>query len=149
MAGAREVLDLGSALVRLAHLANHVFADVSRAHGLTPQQVQLLCRLTAKPVGMSELGVALHLEKSSLSGLVDRVERRGLVTRTTDPQDRRACRIGLTAEGRAVGLRAHREIVARLEDHASDVTATERRHLIALATRLTDPDAEPDPQRAR
>jgi DNA-binding MarR family transcriptional regulator len=144
-----EVADLGSALVRLAHLANHVFADVSRAHGLTPQQVQLLCRLTAEPVGMSELGAALHLEKSSLSGLVARVERRGLVTRVPDPHDRRACRIALTAEGRTAARRAHREIVARLEERAGNVSPAERRHLVGLATRLTDSDVERAERRAR
>ncbi|WP_203662578.1 MarR family winged helix-turn-helix transcriptional regulator [Actinocatenispora rupis] len=136
MNGPDEELDLGTALVRLAHLVNRVFAEVSRAHGLSPQQVQLLCRLAPGPVGMRDLCAALHLEKSSLSGLVDRIERRGLVTRTPDAHDRRACRIALTAKGLALGVRAHRAIITRLEQLAGDSTPIERRHLVALTTRL-------------
>jgi DNA-binding MarR family transcriptional regulator len=142
MVEADDAMDLGSALVRLAHVVNHVFAEVSRAHGLTPQQVQLLCRLTAGPVGMTELGAALHLEKSSLSGLVNRIARRGLVARVADPGDRRACQVALTTAGTAVGLRAHEQIVAHLEDRAADASPAERRNLIALSTRLA-----PTPER--
>ncbi|GLY92559.1 hypothetical protein [Actinoallomurus iriomotensis] len=35
------------ALVRMSHLVQHVFADVSRSHGTTPQQAHLLCVLSA------------------------------------------------------------------------------------------------------
>jgi DNA-binding MarR family transcriptional regulator len=61
-----------AALVRLSHLVQHVFADVSRDHDITPQQTQLLCMLIGGPVGMTELSRLMHLEKSSLTGLVDR-----------------------------------------------------------------------------
>src|SRR3954471_25014226 len=94
-----EELGFVDACVRLAHLVQHVFADVSRQHELTPQQTQLLCMLSHGPVGMTELSRLLHLERSSLTGLVDRVERRGLVTRVRDSRDRRACHIVLTSQG--------------------------------------------------
>ena len=61
---------LAEALMRLSQLVAHVFADVSRGRDLTPQQAQLLCTLLEGPVGMTELGRLLHLEKSSLTGLV-------------------------------------------------------------------------------
>jgi DNA-binding MarR family transcriptional regulator len=43
-----------------------------------------------------------RLEPSSMTGLIDRMERDGLVERAPDPYDRRAQRISLTASGRAV-----------------------------------------------
>jgi DNA-binding MarR family transcriptional regulator len=103
------------ALVRLTHLVQHVFADVSRDQGLTSQQAQLLCRLHLGPVRMAELSRALHLEKSSLTGLVDRVEARGLVARVRDADDRRACHVELTAEGDRLAVACHREVSARLD----------------------------------
>ena len=46
-------IELAGSLVRLSHLVQHVFADVSRQHDLTPQQAQLLCVLMNGPLGMS------------------------------------------------------------------------------------------------
>lgn len=57
----------------------------------------MLCVLMARPYGMSELGAVLRLAKSSLTGLVDRTERNGLVRREVDPRDTRAVRVALTA----------------------------------------------------
>ncbi|MBF8194408.1 MarR family transcriptional regulator [Nonomuraea sp. K274] len=109
------VLPLTDALVRLAHLVQQVFAEVSREHDLTPQQAQLLCLLMRGPVGMTELTRSLHLEKSSLTGLVDRAEKRGLVARCRDSRDRRACRIALTCDGARVAVLAHEGVTERLE----------------------------------
>jgi DNA-binding MarR family transcriptional regulator len=47
----------------------------------------------------SELGRKAGLEPSSMTGLLDRMERDNLVKRTPDPQDRRASRIELTYDG--------------------------------------------------
>src|ERR1700727_1687457 len=89
-------MGIAAALVRSAFLVNAVYAESGREHGLTPQQGQLLCVLMAQPYGMSELGAMLGLAKSSLTGLVDRTERNGLVRREPDPQDTRAVRGALT-----------------------------------------------------
>jgi DNA-binding MarR family transcriptional regulator len=124
------VLSLTEALVRLAHLVQQVFGEVSREHDLTPQHAQLLCMLIEGPVGMSELTRALHLEKSSLSGLVDRAERRGLVARVRDPRDRRACQIELTCAGAKIAVVAHEGVTARLETLVEEV-APEHRDLLS------------------
>lgn len=47
-----------------------------------------------------ELGRRAGLEPSTMTGLLDRMERDGLVVRTPDPEDRRAQRIQLTDAGR-------------------------------------------------
>lgn len=134
-----EVTELAAGLVRLAHLVQHVFADVSRSYDLTPQQTQLLCVLVDGPFGMTELSRSLHLEKSSLTGLVDRVERRGLVTRVRDDRDRRACRIELTAHGASLGAAAHAEVTDRLDAMADDLPPTDRDHLTTTIAALLAP----------
>ena len=69
-----ESADLATALIRLCFVVQRVFNEASRRYGLTPQHAQLLGVLAGGPVGMAELGEALRLEKSSLSGLIDRAE---------------------------------------------------------------------------
>ena len=49
-----------------------------------------------------ELGKRAGLEPSTMTGLLDRMQRDGLVMRTTDPKDRRVLRIYLTKTGRQV-----------------------------------------------
>lgn len=49
-----------------------------------------------------DLGRCVRLEPSSMTGLIDRMERDGLVCRQPDPGDRRANRIHLTEKGRSV-----------------------------------------------
>jgi DNA-binding MarR family transcriptional regulator len=124
-----EEMDLAAALVRLSHLVQHVFADVSRDYDLTPQQTQLLCVLIRGPVGMTELSRLLHLEKSSLTGLVDRVERRGLVARARDVHDRRACQIALTDDGVQLAASSHEAVTARLDTLARELRPADRTRL--------------------
>jgi DNA-binding MarR family transcriptional regulator len=49
-----------------------------------------------------ELGRRAGLEPSTMTGLLDRMERAGLLTRKADPDDRRAQRVRLTGRGRKV-----------------------------------------------
>ena len=51
---------------------------------------------------MNELARLLELDKSSITGLVDRAERRGLVDRVPSPADGRAVLVRLTHEGRSL-----------------------------------------------
>jgi DNA-binding MarR family transcriptional regulator len=133
-----EDTGLAEALVQLSHLVQQVYADISRRHGLTPQQAQLLCVVArGGAVGMTELSRSLHLEKSSLTGLVDRIERRGLAARARDDQDRRACRIELTHEGIRLAERTHEEVTARLDKLTADLPEADRARLGAVLSELT------------
>ncbi len=49
----------------------------------------------------SKLGKKAGLEPSSMTGMIDRMERDGLIERQSDPNDRRALKIFLTEKGRA------------------------------------------------
>ncbi|MFI6037465.1 MarR family winged helix-turn-helix transcriptional regulator [Streptomyces sp. NPDC051315] len=133
---AGEQIGVGPALVRSAFLVNAVYAESSRAHGITPQQGQLLCALMRQPYGMSELGEVLGLAKSSLTGLVDRTVRRGLVRREADPRDGRAVRVGLTDEGARLAHGFHDETCRRVESLPSGLSGTERDRLAALLARV-------------
>jgi DNA-binding MarR family transcriptional regulator len=125
-----------AALVRSAFLVNAVYAESGREHGLTPQQGQLLCVLMAQSYGMSELGTTLRLAKSSLTGLVDRTERNGLVRREPDPQDSRAVRVALTPGGSALAAEFYAETCRRIDRLADGLSPADRDLLAGLLGRV-------------
>jgi DNA-binding MarR family transcriptional regulator len=126
--------DLGvvAGLVRASFLVNAVYAESARKYGLTVQQGQLLCVLMARPYGMGDLGATLGLEKSSLTGLVDRAVRRGLVRREPDPDDRRAVHVLLTVEGRELADDFYAATCRRVDELAARLSPPERDRLGAL-----------------
>jgi DNA-binding MarR family transcriptional regulator len=125
-----------AALVRSAFLVNAVYTNSGREYGLTPQQGQLLCVLMAQPYGMSDLGAVLGLAKSSLTGLVDRTERNGLVRREPDPRDTRAVRVTLTAEGSKLAEQFYGETCRRVEQLPAGLSAAEQATLADLLGRV-------------
>ena len=125
-------IGMAAALVRSAFLVNAVYAESGREYGLTPQQGQLLCVLMAQPYGMSELGATLGLAKSSLSGLVDRTERNGLVRREPDPQDTRAVRVALTSQGSRLAAEFYAETCRRIEKLPAGLPPADRATLAGL-----------------
>ncbi len=71
---------------------------------LSPAQFNLLNLLPESPDGLtqSELSRELLTHRSNITGLVDRLEARGLVRRQDQVGDRRAWRVVLTPAGRAL-----------------------------------------------
>ena len=118
--------DLASALVQTMHRLQDLHAETSRPLGLTPQQAHLLCVLISGPLGMTELSRILSIERSSLTSMVDRLERRDLVARVANPTDRRACRIELTAAGKDLAHQCHDAVVDRIRDLTSELPAASR-----------------------
>lgn len=130
--------ELAGALVQTMHRLQDLHAETSRPLGLTPQQAHLLCVLLGGPLGMTELSRILSIERSSLTSMVDRLERRDLVIRTANPADRRASHIELTSAGRALAHDAHDAVVDRIEALTADLPTTARRTLTTtLQTILT------------
>jgi DNA-binding MarR family transcriptional regulator len=109
------------------------------------------------PQPMRALAEALDVSSASATGIVDRMEERGLVVRVRDSQDRRVIRVALTDEGRSIlgGLTAERrEALGELLDELTDEEAAgfllgaramrrarERRLAIESACRTAAPSA--------
>lgn len=130
-------------LVRASFLVNAVYTESAREYGLTQQQGQLLCVLMAQSRGMGELGEMLGLAKSSITGLVDRSERNGLVQREQDPVDTRAVRVALTPEGAVLAAEFYAETCRRVEQLAAGLTAAERRTFGGLLGRIVQDNEVP------
>jgi DNA-binding MarR family transcriptional regulator len=118
--------DLASALVQTMHRLQDLHAETSRPLGLTPQQAHLLCVLLGGPLGMTELSRILNIERSSLTSMVDRLERRTLVARTPNPTDRRASQIELTPDGLDLAHQCHDAVVDRINTMTADLPRATR-----------------------
>ncbi|TDE37662.1 MarR family winged helix-turn-helix transcriptional regulator [Actinomadura sp. 6K520] len=107
-----------------ATLAREFERDGDRG-GLPPREYGVLYALAGADEGLriTDLIDDALLTQAGVSRLVSRLERRGLVERRDDPDDARACRIVLTAEGRNVQRRvgrAHARHVTRAMTRALD-----------------------------
>jgi DNA-binding MarR family transcriptional regulator len=72
-----------------------------RRFGITYNHLFILpCLWEQDGVNVKDLSKQLLLDSSSLTGHLDRLEKRGLVLRHDDPEDRRALRVFLTEKGR-------------------------------------------------
>lgn len=70
-------------------------------YGLTLAQSFILLALYEQDgLGVKGLAERLFLDSSAITGLIDRMEKEGLLERRTDPEDRRAFQINLTLKGR-------------------------------------------------
>ena len=72
--------------------------------GLTPPQYFVFNALwMGDGIGVGELGERVSLDSSTLTGIIDRMERSGYVERRPNPDDRRSVLVFLTAKGRELG----------------------------------------------
>lgn len=92
--------DLAEGLFALGLAVDRVRVGISRELDLTPQQMQMMCALAHGPASAGHLADLLGCDKTNITGLVDRLEPRGLVHRERSVTDRRVVRVSLTGEGR-------------------------------------------------
>jgi DNA-binding MarR family transcriptional regulator len=114
-----------------------------RARGLTGAQVGVLTRLRAgegRPMGA--LGAELWCDVSNITGIVARLEERGLVRRSADAEDQRVKRVHLTERGREALARVLPEHEAALAADVRRLTAAERSTVIALLKKLVADERE-------
>jgi DNA-binding MarR family transcriptional regulator len=87
---------------------------------LSSAQGDLLSSLQpGEPVTMVSLARSLHCNDSNVTGLVDRLEQRGLIERRGDPKDRRVKLIALTEKGQALSSRLRERLLEPLPFIAS------------------------------
>jgi DNA-binding MarR family transcriptional regulator len=93
--------------LRLESRIQSAVAERLRAIGLSVPQCDVLTTLTeAEGISQQELAQRLYVTKGNISGLLDRLERAGLVERRSTAADRRQYAIYLTPEGRAAAGQA-------------------------------------------
>jgi MarR family transcriptional regulator, lower aerobic nicotinate degradation pathway regulator len=99
---AHQELSPADGLAQLSFLIHGILERRAREHDLSIIQIRLLGVLRDRTPTMNELARYLDLDKSSVTGLVDRAQRRGLVVRVPSATDRRAVLVSLTDHGRSL-----------------------------------------------
>jgi DNA-binding MarR family transcriptional regulator len=129
-------LSMVDAMAQISFLVQEALERRAGERGFSLVQTRLLGVLRDRRPTINELAILLGLDKSSVSGLVDRAERRGLVRRTPSAVDRRSVLVELTEDGRAlvgeVAAQFEADIAAMLEP----LTPTERAALTSLVSHV-------------
>lgn len=129
------------ALAQLSFLVHNALDEIAGQHDLSIIQARLLGVLRDREPTMNQLGRLLGLDKSSISGLVDRAQRRGLVTRTVSANDRRAFQVSITDAGRQLIEQLAAQFAERIELSVAPLPDADRQRLSQLASQVVASDA--------
>lgn len=142
-------------LVRASFTVTAVLSQVAARHDVSLTQLRVLAILRDREPKMAELAGYLGLDKSSVSGLVDRAQSRGLVQRFSASDDGRVVRVRLTPKGKQLARDGASEISSLLAPMMADLGPDERMRLGRLLEKLrhdalekaTSVDARVGPQK--
>lgn len=122
-------------LVRTFSLIEREISSSLAKHNVTLPQFDVLATLRAtEGVTQQELAERLLVSKGNVTGVLDRMERLGWVERRRCPEDARANRLHLTAEGRKKAQQvvpAHNDLVLRAMERLSAEDVKHLRHVLA------------------
>lgn len=134
-----EVVDLMANLVALFHKE---YEEAASARSLTGAQAKVLALLRRGPMPMRQIAQTLSCEPSNITGIVDRLELRGLVARQADPDDRRIKRVAATEAGRAASAEL-RESLNFARAPLAALEPDEREQLRDLLQRIVEGAQQP------
>jgi DNA-binding MarR family transcriptional regulator len=127
------------AVYSAAHAFNRVYKPLLDRLGLTyPQYLVMLVLWEGDGVPVKEIGERLFLDSGTLTPLLKRLERAGLIKRTRSTEDERQVLIDLTAQGQALKDKARTvppSILAASECLVTELLAM-KNEIVALRDRL-------------
>lgn len=102
-----DEMELQNCINYLLTVAQHevfqAFSNKLAQFNITPGQYGVLgCLWENGSCTPKEIAQILHLENSTISGVLDRMQKRGLIDRVVDPNDRRSVQVVTTVEGSAM-----------------------------------------------
>jgi DNA-binding MarR family transcriptional regulator len=127
--------ELRDALVQISFALMAVLTEVAAEHDLSLTQLRVLGILRDREPAMADLATFTGLERSTVSGLIDRAAQRGLVTKTADPHDGRSVRVTLTELARGLVPEITADIGSRIEPLTGQLSTGEQKRLTALLSK--------------
>jgi DNA-binding MarR family transcriptional regulator len=132
----------GRALDELGALVRHISrltGSLDDSPTMTATQRLALFELTEHgPLRLNELAHRLGVSAPTATRAVDALETRGWAERVADPDDRRAQRVGVTAQGRACVAERRQRALEAFAPAAAALTAAELETLRSLVVRLRE-----------
>ena len=124
-------------LTRLSQAGVQFWAEQVAPLGLTPSQGMVLNFLFEEDgITSLALGRRLKITSATMTGLLDRLEKAGLIERRDHPQDRRSVLICLTKAGRKSAAEINRRFVTANEEFLQGLSPGEQSRLRALLRKL-------------
>lgn len=120
------------ALVELSFTVLGILTRSSAEFDLSVTQLRLLGILRDQSPTMAELAGFLGLDRSSVSGLIDRAEARGLVVRRPSTDDARVTIVDLGPAGAELGTRLAATVGARVERLVASVSEGDRDRVVKI-----------------
>ena len=129
-----------------AHALRRAFDRRAATLGVTRAQWKVLFRLSRQPgLRQIELADILDVEPITLSRIIDRLAEAGLVERRTDPADRRAWRLELTARAQPLIAKLRTLAEALMDEAFAGLTNEELELMRAKLTKIRDNIAAANP----
>ena len=129
----------GHHIRRLQQIAVAIFLQETEAHGVTPVQYAALQKVGLTPgVDQRTLARAIGLDTSTVAGVIDRLELRGLMQRSASPGDRRVRLLSLTAAGHALLQAIQPDMLRAQERILAPLPAPERAEFMRMLRTLVD-----------
>jgi len=133
-----SVDDLRDNLVQASFAVIAALSRVASEHDLSLTQLRVLGILRDREPTMAELATYLGLERSTVSGLIDRAVQRGLVRKTSDTADGRSVRVSLTAQARRLETRVVADVTELIAPLTGRLNFTEQKRLSALLAKALE-----------
>jgi DNA-binding MarR family transcriptional regulator len=130
-----EVID---SLVLASFTVIALLSQVAAAHDLSLTQLRVLAILRDREPKMAELAAYLGLDRSSVSGLIDRAAARGLVQRSASSDDGRAVRVSLTPDGQRLARLGAEEVGGLMTPLTRRLGPADQKRLSVLLNRLLE-----------
>lgn len=152
---ATEATPLGSdALIALENLPGHyirrlqqiavaLFMEETADSGITPVQFATLAAAYDQPgLDQRSLAAAIRFDTSTIGGVIDRLEKRGLIQRNAAPHDRRLRLLTVTPDGEALLAEVLPRVHAVQERLLAPLNPAERPQFIGLMRRIVEAHGE-------
>ena len=130
--------ELFDALVPVAFVIMAVLSKIGADNDLSLTQIRVLGILHDRRPQMAALANYLGLKKSTMTGLIDRAEERGLVARAPSAKDERAIDVFLTKAGARLAKSLRSQMLEELTPLAVGLNPSEQRRLQDLLQRMLD-----------
>lgn len=128
-------------LVRELVFTYQAFTKTGGAHirklGLTPPQFDVIATLgNTKGFNFKELGEKTLITKGTLTGVIDRLEEKGLVQRQMDQHDRRMFQVVLTTQGEEIFEKVFPAHILHFKEQFQTLTSEEHEEILTALRKL-------------
>jgi MarR family transcriptional regulator, lower aerobic nicotinate degradation pathway regulator len=133
----------GHAIRRLHQIAVAIFLDETADFGITPVQFAALNAVVQQPgVDQRTLAKTIGFDTSTIGGVVDRLEARGLMQRNASANDRRVRLLTITAAGEALLAAVIPAMMAAQKRILAPLPVAQRKEFLRMLTVLVEANNE-------